>query len=69
MLANLLRRSPVKNTAAVRTFTRSSIFRNSPKMEKVDTSARLSHLRELMKQHKVDIYGILSHTTPHSITY
>lgn len=35
-----------------------SLFRKSTrKMEQVDTSVRLSKLRELMRDNKVDIYG------------
>lgn len=31
------------------------------KMEQVNTSKRLAHLRDLMKQHDVDVYGMFLH--------
>ena len=43
--------------AFTRLFTTSSPHRSPLDMEKVHTGERLARLRELMKQHKVDIYS------------
>jgi hypothetical protein len=44
-----------------RNFTTTSLLRRPIDMEKVDTTDRLKRLRELMTQHKVDIYSTLYH--------
>ena len=64
---SLFRRTPTSNilpynkphTNSVRSFSFSSSFRNL-EMETVDTSKRLAQLRELMQQHKVDVYIVPS---------
>lgn len=43
--------------SASRAFTTSSVLHRTIEMEKVNTTERLSHLRQLMKSHKVDIYS------------
>lgn len=57
----LFRQVSPKNTSAAASlaplYFRSLFHLASTKMDRVDTSARLSKLRELMKAHKVDIYG------------
>ena len=50
---------PVGTTASIRSFSISSRL-HSIDMETVDTSKRLSQLRELMKEHKVDVYIVPS---------
>lgn len=65
--ASLFRRHPgpsalpsIKaHTSSVRSFSFTSSFR-SLEMETVDTSKRLAQLRELMQQHKVDVYIVPS---------
>ena len=42
----------------VRRFTTLSSLRQSIEMETVNTTERLKSLRQLMKKHEVDIYGI-----------
>ena len=61
-----LRRSPTRNprlasspVQSVRSFSFSSSLRIAD-MEKVDTSKRLSQLRELMREHKLDVYIVPS---------
>lgn len=44
-----------------------SLVRYSFEMETVDTSKRLSKLRELMKEHKVDLYGNAGHAAVYGI--
>lgn len=59
LLPAIFRSIPIKSPASfgsIRTFSScSSLW--SVDMEQVDTSKRLAQLRDLMKQHKVDIYG------------
>jgi Xaa-Pro aminopeptidase len=51
-------RSPVPS---VHSFSSGSSFRSGPlDMETIDTTKRLSQLRDLMKQHKVDVYIVPS---------
>ena len=64
---SLFRKAPVQDThpyirspvTSIRSFSSSHSFR-SIDMETVDTTKRLSQLRELMKQHKVDVYIVPS---------
>lgn len=52
-----LSRLVVVSRLPLRTFTTTAV-RRIDKMEQVDTSDRLRHLRTLMKEHKVDIYSM-----------
>lgn len=50
---------PRPTSASIRSFSISSRLR-TVEMETVDTSERLSKLRELMKEHKLDVYIVPS---------
>lgn len=50
---------PVSTAASLRSFSLSSRFQ-AIDMETVDTTRRLAQLRDLMKEHKVDIYIVPS---------
>lgn len=50
-------RTLLRQPRAIRRFNSSIVLRSSTEMDKVNTTERLSKLRELMKQHKVDIYS------------
>jgi len=56
MLARIFRLLPARSTQ-VRNFS-STTSRRTVDMGTVNTGARLQQLRELMKQHKVDIYSM-----------
>jgi hypothetical protein len=44
----------------VRRFRQTTAAFNSSEMETVNTTSRLAHLRDLMKQHQVDVYSELA---------
>ena len=57
MLKNLFRSLPPRNWIATRSFATPTPLRRPLDMERVDTTDRLAHLRQLMKSNKVDIYS------------
>lgn len=58
MLATVSRFFLRPSTPSIRSFTTARLLYSPAEMEKVDTAARLKHVRELMSQHKVDIYSM-----------
>lgn len=57
MLANVSRCFLRSTNTSIRSFATARRLYTPAEMDKVDTSTRLTHLRELMSTHKVDIYS------------
>jgi len=56
-------RNLTNSSRTVRPFSASTRLRSPIDMEKVNTTERLSRLRDLMRQHKVDVYSTaIDHT-------
>lgn len=64
MLKTFIRPFNPKAWTSTRAFATSIPLRRPLEMEKVHTSDRLAHLRQLMKSHKVDIYSKTCPTPP-----
>jgi hypothetical protein len=74
-LRNILR-NPLLSSAKTRPYVAAldrplyqSIFNRTlhSEMETINTTERLAHLRDLMKQHSVDVYGVSATRTSHSL--
>jgi len=60
MLKHITRAFSSSQRVPLRTFAASTPLRRPLDMERVDTTDRLGRLRQLMAQHKVDIYSMPS---------
>ena len=56
----------IYTSTSLRSFSTTSSLYSSIEMETVDTSKRLARLRELMKEHKVDVYVVPSEDSHYS---
>lgn len=65
MLANVSRFFLRPSNISARSFATARRLYAPAEMDKVDTSSRLKQLRELMSQHKVDLYSTTLTALPH----